>query len=198
MNVLLKFCIPACLMISVAPSVLLGARSLSSSLDPSSDGLKNALFEAIQDQDIGAVAQLCRNVEVNPNVRDCFGLSPLLYAVNDGNLAIAKILLTEGVRTDVDAQDFRGRTPLMIAAAYGNVEMVNLLLRKGADVHMEDINGETPLSYALCNDENDDENFPIVLLFLKSGKVTLEEVLLCAQDLGKVDLVSRLLRLKRE
>lgn len=41
------------------------------------------------------------------------------------------------------------RTPLMVAAAMGHVEVVDLLIRRGANIDVQDIDGETALFYAI-------------------------------------------------
>lgn len=42
----------------------------------------------------------------------------------------------------------RGETPLHRAAAFGTIETIRMLVNAGAIVHVKDVNGDTPLSWA--------------------------------------------------
>ena len=56
--------------------------------------------------------------------------TPLIEAVNAGNLATVKQLVERGA--DVN-QGFKGETPLSIAIREGEQEIINFLLENGAD-----------------------------------------------------------------
>lgn len=79
---------------------------------------------------------------------DSMGLTPLMWAVVDGDEDAVACILTEGA--DVDARDPHGCTPLMFAINRGPAtrSMVDLLLRRGADVNAADNGGWTPLMMA--------------------------------------------------
>lgn len=62
---------------------------------------------------------------------DAQGRTPLIYAVQSGNIPAVKVLLDAGA--DVNAADIYGNTPLRTAAAEGTLEMVKLLVSAGAD-----------------------------------------------------------------
>lgn len=72
------------------------------------------------------------------------GLTPLSWAVDGHNTALAAILIEKGAA--LNSKDKDGRTPLSWAADDGF--MVKLLVEKGADVHAADKHGRTPLSWA--------------------------------------------------
>src|SRR5437763_1273363 len=60
--------------------------------------------------------------------------TPLLRAVEAGNVELARSLLEHGARVDVP-HGILQHTPLMAAARRGNREMVELLLAHGADAN---------------------------------------------------------------
>ncbi|KAH8689310.1 hypothetical protein BGW36DRAFT_70072 [Talaromyces proteolyticus] len=85
----------------------------------------------------------------DPNSKDYYGRTPLLWAVEGGHEAIVKLLLEKGA--DLESKDHEyGRTPLSRAAEGGHEAVVKLLLEKGADLESKDCEyGRTPLSWAV-------------------------------------------------
>jgi len=69
---------------------------------------------------------------VNANVTDYLGRTPLFYAVQYGNEAAVKALLT---KADINWKDAMGTTALHLAAECGVEAIARLLLANGADVH---------------------------------------------------------------
>jgi ankyrin repeat protein len=61
------------------------------------------------------------------------------------------------------------RTPLMVAAAMGHVKVVDLLIRRGANLDMQDIDGETALVYAI----QAGEVAVVELLLMRGAKVDI-------------------------
>ena len=82
------------------------------------------------------------DVEITPQG----GYTPLLFAARVGDLASARLLLTQGA--DVNESNHDG-SPLVIASAGGYEELALLLLEKGADPNLTDVGGVSPLHYAL-------------------------------------------------
>jgi len=87
-----------------------------------------------------------------PNVK---GLTPLLEAVEDDNVAMVKLLVELGADKDHiededlerDYEDGEG-TPLCMAAYEGSVEVVKCLVELGADKEKADYNSKTPIFIA--------------------------------------------------
>jgi len=84
----------------------------------------------------------------NPNQRDPQGHTALLYAVHQGNVALAEALLSAGAEVDL-AKTPQGLTPVMLAAARGERQMTELLLRAGADPNRVNEDGSAALMIAV-------------------------------------------------
>lgn len=78
------------------------------------------------------------------------GESPLVVAVDRGDMDVAKMLLKCGA--DVNIATRSGEiSPLFIAASAGNLDMVNLLLESGAHIDHTIYNGMTALMVAVLH-----------------------------------------------
>jgi ankyrin repeat protein len=86
-----------------------------------------------------------RNVEVN--TRDDDGFTPLLRALECGNLDVFRLLLDHNA--DVHVRDNKGRTPLHFAAHHSHLEFAQELLGRNVVVNARDDKGFTPLLRAL-------------------------------------------------
>jgi uncharacterized protein len=67
----------------------------------------------------------------------------LLKAASDGNLELVEVLINAG--TDVECSEYRGRTPLLLTVWEGHYTTSVFLLDHGANIHVEDEYGTTPL-----------------------------------------------------
>ncbi|KAF2349584.1 Ankyrin repeat-containing domain [Trinorchestia longiramus] len=80
---------------------------------------------------------------------DQHGVTPLHVATSTSSTKCLVLLLKHSEAGMVDPQDNKKRTPLHWAARYNNEPAVALLLRHGANCHMPDDQGQTPLHCAL-------------------------------------------------
>ncbi len=82
------------------------------------------------------------------------------------------------------------QTPLMIAAANGDLYKVSCLIERGANIHEEDKNGNTPFMYAQKNDHSEVED-----LLIEKMQPPLDDIssLLLAIKNGDRDKVAALL-----
>lgn len=77
----------------------------------------------------------------DPNVTND-GFSALQYAVEQGHIAIVRMLVDKGA--EINKADPNGYYPLHYAASHGRIEIVKYLLSKGADANVKSLEGETP------------------------------------------------------
>ncbi len=75
-------------------------------------------------------------------------LTPLMYAVRQGNAEAAAALLDVGAKINEVNAD--GSTALLLAAINGHFDVAKLLVERGADVNIASVDGTTPL-YAVFN-----------------------------------------------
>ncbi|XP_034151668.1 E3 ubiquitin-protein ligase MIB2 isoform X6 [Esox lucius] len=76
------------------------------------------------------------------------GFSALHLAALNNHREVAEILLKEG-RCDVNIRNNRNQTPLQLVVTQGHGDLVQLLVAEGADVNMEDEDGDTAMHVAL-------------------------------------------------
>ena len=105
--------------------------------------LKASFFTAAEKGDVKELKKLLK--EVNPNIRNKEGETPLHIVAGRSHLEAVKLLLDHGA--DPNAQNEMGETPLHYAAGHGYVDVVKLLLERGADPHAQNKYGGTPLHY---------------------------------------------------
>jgi uncharacterized protein len=98
----------------------------------------------------------------NPvDARDRDGRTPLFYAAQDGNLAIARELIRLGAVVNV--HDRNGESPLHFAARSNSVSVAKMLLKAGAVVDATDGYGNTPLSRAVFESKGRGEMIKLLL-----------------------------------
>uniref|UniRef100_A0A8C5EQC7 E3 ubiquitin-protein ligase MIB2 n=1 Tax=Gouania willdenowi TaxID=441366 RepID=A0A8C5EQC7_GOUWI len=86
------------------------------------------------------------------------GFSALHLAALNNHQDVAEILIKEG-RCDINIRNNRNQTPLQLAVTQGHTDLVQLLVTEGADVNMEDEDGDTAmhvlmLLLMLCSSKN--------------------------------------------
>ncbi|WP_188595803.1 ankyrin repeat domain-containing protein [Thermocladium modestius] len=114
--------------------------------------LNRQLIEAARYGNAEKVWELME-MEVSPNIKDDYGLSPLHHAAMHGEFDTVEILLEYSA--DVNARDNYGETPLHYAAMNGDLDTVKLLIKYGADPNTKNNDGKTPLDYAEKNGHYD-------------------------------------------
>ncbi|KAJ4860563.1 ankyrin repeats (3 copies) domain-containing protein [Trichoderma breve] len=96
------------------------------------------------------VVKLLLEAGVNVNSENfLYAGTPLLQAVANGNVVVAKLLLKHGATVDLKPR--KGITPLFLAIECGHEEVVQLLLENGFDINLKDQQGRTPLILAVEN-----------------------------------------------
>ena len=83
------------------------------------------------------------------NTTDNHNISPLITAIEKGDVEYVKELLKAGA--NVNVKDGSGDPALLVAVQFGRASIVQLLTEHGADVNAESIVGITPLYSAVSN-----------------------------------------------
>jgi serine/threonine-protein phosphatase 6 regulatory ankyrin repeat subunit B len=106
-----------------------------------------ALMAAISQRHAPVVEELLRGgAQVDLGARS--GFTPLMYAAQQGDVDITRILLGAGANVNFAQPQF-GMTPLIIASAMVFPDVVDLLLQRGADPNAANFRGYNPLLYVV-------------------------------------------------
>jgi len=79
--------------------------------------------------------------------RDICGMTPLHWAIRNGNLEAVRVLINFGA--DPNSKDLDGKTPLHRAAWHNTVDCANALLEAGANANAKNYFGMSPLVLAM-------------------------------------------------
>ena len=93
------------------------------------------------------VISLLIQFNVDVNMGDFEGCTPLHHAVNEPHLFNAETLISAGAL--VNARDYRGWIPLQYVFHSDNTDMTQLLLKYKADINAQDMDGRSMLSTAV-------------------------------------------------
>lgn len=133
--------------------------------------------------------------EVNVEVTDKYGFTPLMQAAQKGFTEIIDILLRYGA--DVDNRNDAGKTALMLAAFSGQLGAVQSLREHGASYTLHDKGGSTPLHWAV-----DGQNLDLITFMIDDGAdVNIRDsvsswtpLLRCAAVTGNKDVAKVLIK----
>ena len=94
-------------------------------------------------------------------------------AAADGDISAVTKYLDSGIKlsSDYDINKTYGGNPLFSAVFNGHNEIVKLLISSGSDINSTDINGETPLDWAISRNHIETD-----LLLRKHGGKTSKEL----------------------
>ncbi len=152
------------------------------------DTPEGTLFKAVWTGDISTL----RDVNIDVNLKDAVGRTPLRIAAEKGDIRTAIFLLENGA--DVNITDANGNTPLIFMInKTGNLEITKHFIEKGAAVNTQNRTGETALMYAAWRGYTD-----IVALLLENrADATLknghgETALTLAESKGHSEIVKML------
>jgi ankyrin repeat protein len=103
------------------------------------------VFDAVQNNDIPGIQFLAANGS-NLNARNAQGETPLIIAVANGQLRVAKILLE--LNANIDMKDKKGNTALIEAVNTDKLDIVKYLINRGADISITDKKHMSAADYA--------------------------------------------------
>mmetsp|Transcript_17527 Transcript_17527/g.17478 ORF Transcript_17527/g.17478 Transcript_17527/m.17478 type:complete len:510 (+) Transcript_17527:428-1957(+) len=90
---------------------------------------------------------------VNSHMPD--GLTALHLAALKGHVKVCETLLDYGDNTDLNSRDLLQRTPLHLACLHAKLQAAQLLVRSGAFLNAADVDGNTPLHYAVLTEDKE-------------------------------------------
>jgi ankyrin repeat protein len=103
------------------------------------------LLMAVDKSDSMAITLLL-NRGANVNATTIDGVTPAMYASENGNLNILKLLVLRGA--DINKKPYNGATCLIVSAKKNNYEIAEFLVSKKADLNTRDAEGVTAVHYA--------------------------------------------------
>ncbi len=148
------------------------------------------LLSAIQEEDLNLVKEILAK-DVNINIKDDYGVTPIMRAAQLNNLRIVKLLMKKGA--DIKMKSDGGSTALDFASHSGALDIVKLLLEKGGDID-NDKKGLTEFIIACENNQLDK-----VKEFIENGinvdmqKSNGHTALMGASSNGHVDVIKVLI-----
>ena len=119
-----------------------------------SERRENALLWAAQSCQVGMVAFLIECGAI-PRMQDTRGYTAMQWAIETDQVSIARLLVDKGVdlHDTCKKRIYDGANALHVASHMGHCAIMKLLLESGFDVNACDSNGNTPLHWAIF--END-------------------------------------------
>ncbi len=103
------------------------------------------LLDAAEKGETKKVLELL-NSNVNPNIQDWYGMSPLHYAAQNNHLNTLKSLILNESRVNI--LDYDGRSALHLAVHFNHLDIAEFLIQHKADINTTDNYGLSPLFYA--------------------------------------------------
>ena len=124
----------------------------------------------VSDNDIVKLLISNPHTPANPNFGHAERDLLIHYAVQEGNIALAQLLLTESVvKVDVNCVGSDGCTPLALAVKKKNFEIARLLLHASSNPNLCDYNGNAPIHYVIHN-----EDLTLVTLLLTESVIKVD------------------------
>ena len=151
--------------LALARSLLLGAKQLDSATGQGPLHSLALAESALVSKDASEWVRMLTSAGVSINLRDDDGYSPLLWASQNNNKAVALALLDAGADTNVRSK-IEAISPLLAAAQSGNTKMVRVLLGAGANPNQVSTRGISALVAAVSRG---DKAAPTVKALIDGG-----------------------------
>ena len=86
--------------------------------------------------------------DINVNMTDQHGETPLFDCARKGKLEIAKLLLTKFASVNIENR--QGELPIHLAAHKGDMDMIKLLIESGSYLNKKTVEDKLPVHYAIA------------------------------------------------
>lgn len=106
-----------------------------------------SVHDAAWEGDLQAVKRYIEADQVDVESKDRFGNEILFHAVSGNHMDVVRYLVEQGASPLIRSGD--GSTLVHIAAGLGETNMVAYLLQQLCPIDEQDVNGETPLMFAV-------------------------------------------------
>jgi ankyrin repeat protein len=127
------------------------------------------IFDTVKKGDITKVTEIIKKNPKVVNEKNDEGETPLFIAAEEGNSAVAELLISRGA--DVNSKNNEGETPLFVAAEEGNRAVVELLISRGADVNIKNNEGKTVITEVKEESSQEkEESYRDIIEMLKKHK----------------------------
>lgn len=153
------------------------------------------LHRAVLLNDVMGVERILETGEVNAEVTDKYGFTPLMQAAQKGYPEVMEVLIKHGA--DVDTQNDSGKTALMLATFAGKLKSIEFLRECHAKYDVRDKGGSTAFHWAIdgqhmdtvswCIDDGWDVN-------IKDTGSQWTPLLRCAAVNGNADIARLLIK----
>lgn len=111
------------------------------------DALKQTpLFYAARDGNTQIINYIVNEMHEDVNKQDKYGQTCIYYAVREGHVAAAQLLIDSGAL--IDQTDTKNQRPIFYAIMHNKYEMLKFLIDRGSDVSKEDKKGLNPATVA--------------------------------------------------
>jgi len=117
-----------------------------------SDDDYNSLVAAYKGYSSEVLRLLNKGADVNANTNE--GVTPLMYAADNGDIQITRILVLNGA--DINRKPHNGVTALLSSTLINHLDIAEFLIRNGANINDPDAKGISPLMYAVIY------NYPVL------------------------------------
>lgn len=123
---------------------------------------------AVKNNDFGLLHFLAQFPEIDFDIGDADGETPLLYSISSKNFEMTKWLISKGAKIDHKSRK-RGWNPIYVAATLGTIECLEYLVQLGCEVNATTFIRRTALTKACWMGREDS-----VKVLLKHPKINLE------------------------
>jgi ankyrin repeat protein len=97
--------------------------------------------------------------DINVNLTDAHGETPIFDCARKGKLDIAKLLITKFANVNIENR--QGELPIHLAAHKGDINMIKLLIETGSYLNKKTVEDKLPVHYAIAGGRS--ETIPFLL-----------------------------------